>query len=529
MSILFACGLMSKPMLVTVPFVLLLLDYWPLDRARGHKSEGRDQKEEVSLPRRSLGEGGWSVVSGLVMEKIPLFALSAASCMATVVAHTGATGGSEPLPLMWRINNTVVSYATYVWQMIWPSRLAVAYPTNPLPDWQVIIAIAFFIVVSAIAICARRSRPYIFTGWFWYLGMLVPVIGIFQIGWQSHADRYTYLPQIGLYVLVTWAVADIWKTLNAQRSTFNVQFRSGNSALGVGHWVFGVVYHHYRRPCLAPWDQTKFWKNTETLWTHTLAVTSNNDIAHHNFGLYLIGRGRIDEAISHYEAALKIRSGAEEARYNLTAALVHNNLGAALVRKGRIDDAIAHYRKAIELRPDYADGHFNLGSVMLQQGRIDEAIDEWRKTLSIHPGDSEVHDTLGDALMQKHQITEAISHYQAALKIDPNSFLTLNRLAWIRSTSPDASLRNGAEAMELAQKADKYSGGKNPIVIRSLAAAYAEAGRFDDAIKTIERALEVADSIGEHRLANTLERDVELYRANVPLRDFNLTNVQPSE
>ena len=248
--------------------------------------------------------------------------LSATSCVATVIAHTGATGGSEPLPLMWRINNALVSYATYIWQMIWPSRLAVAYPTNALPDWQAVVAIAFLVVVSGIAIGTRRTRPYIFTGWFWYLGMLVPVIGVFQIGWQSHADRYTYLSQIGLYLLVIWTVADMWKTPNIQRRTSNVEPRPIHSAFGVRCSMFSVCFIIIALLAWRAWDQTKFWKNSETLWTHTLAITSNNDIAHHNFALYLVGRGQIDEAISHYEAALKIRSGAD--------AMVH-----AFSRRGR--------------------------------------------------------------------------------------------------------------------------------------------------------------------------------------------------
>ena len=184
-STLFAFGLMSKGMLVTVPFVLLLLDYWPLGRLKDQGSKFSDQ---------------WSVVRGLILEKVPLFALSAASCAMTVAAHRGATGASDPFPLTWRINNAALSYVIYIRQMIWPSKLAVLYPTNSFPLWEVILAIAFLLAATALAIALRKTRPYIFVGWFWYLGMLIPVIGLFQIGWQSHADRYTYLPQIGIYL-----------------------------------------------------------------------------------------------------------------------------------------------------------------------------------------------------------------------------------------------------------------------------------------------------------------------------------------
>jgi tetratricopeptide (TPR) repeat protein len=512
MLILFACGLMSKGMLVTVPFVLLLLDYWPLGRLKDQWSKFSDQ---------------WSVVRGLILEKVPLFVLSAASCVMTVAAHSGATGASDPLPLTWRINDAALSYAIYIWQMIWPSKLAVLYPTNSFPVWEVIFAITFLLAATAFAIALRKTRPYIFVGWFWYLGMLIPVIGLFQIGWQSHADRYTYLPQIGIYLLATWAGADILKRLFVQRSVLNsetsracIQFRRMPSALGI---IFSSVIIAVL--AWQAWNQTRFWKNSETLWTHTLAVTSNNDIAHHDFGLFLMERGQIDEAISHYQTALRIRSGAEEVRYRVTSALVHNNLGTALMRKGRLDEATAHYHKAIELRPDYADAHFNLGTVSLEKGQLDDAIEQWQKTLSIHPDDAEAHAALADALVQKHRIAEARSHYEASLDIDPHSVLTLNKLAWILSASPDASLRNPARAIELARKANQYSNGKDPTVGRTRAAACAESGHFDEAIETAKRAARMADAIGEHSLANKLEKDVDLYQQRSALRDFNLTNV----
>ncbi len=489
MSILFACGLMSKPMLVTVPFVLLLLDYWPLDRLKGQ----------------------WSVVIGLVVEKLPLFVLSAASCVVTIIAQRGSTGDMEPLPFIWRIENAAVSCTTYIGQMFWPVKLAVFYPAHSFSVWQIVFAFGFLIAVSAITVAMRKRHPYLFTGWFWYLGMLVPVIGVLQIGLQSHADRYTYLPQIGLYVLATWTVADM------------AIFRGREKFLAAIAAILLLA------PGWQSWKQTKYWKNSETLWTHTLAVTSDNDIAHNNLGQFLAERGRIDGAIAQYQAALRIRGDAQEARYNLSNALVHNNLGNAFVEKERLDEAIAQYEKAIALRPDYADGHFNLGSVFLQQGRLDEAIAEWRKTLSIHPDDVEGHTMLGDALVRTHRIREGISHYEKVLQLDPRSILTLNKLAWISATSADASLRDGAKAIELARKANHYSDEKNPIVMRTLAAAYADAGRFDDAIEIAQRAAGLADALGQNSLAIKLAQDVDLYRERFPLRDSSLTNAESNE
>jgi protein O-mannosyl-transferase len=531
--VLFGCGLMSKPMLVTVPFVLLLLDYWPL--RRGQKSEVRSQRtevsglrpaaaglrraEEVSLPSRSLGEGWSPVVGRLVCEKIPLFALSAASCVATLIAQSGAVGAMEPLPLAWRIKNVAASYVAYIWQMLWPAKLAVFYPASePRTLSGIVFAFVFLIAVSAIAIGLRKRHPYIFTGWFWYLGMLVPVIGVFQIGLQSHADRYTYLPQIGLYLLVTWTAGEIWKTSNVQRPTSNVEFSGTHSALGVRRWAFGVCFSVVILLACLAWHQTKFWKNSETLWTHALGVTSNNDVAHNNLGLFFAGRGQIDDAISQYESALEMRSGAEEDRYNLSNALVHTNLGNALVQKDQLDEAIEHYEKAVELRPDYADGHFNLGAVLAREGRLDEAIDEWEKTLSIQPQDADAHITLGDALLRKGDTSGAIAHYNKALEIAPDSISTLNNLAWVFSTCPDASLRNGARAIELAQKAGQLAGGKDGTLMRTLAAAYAETGQFTDAIETAQRATHLARVQGDMTLANDLEKDLDLYRSSIPLR-----------
>jgi len=551
MLILFACGLMSKPMLVTVPFVLLLLDYWPLGRAqigeqsaksREQRAEGRGERLEVRR-EKSVVRRQWSVVGSLVFEKIPLFALSAASCAATVIAQSGAVGAMEPLPLSWRINNAAVSYVIYIWQMLWPAKLSVFYPANqPRMLSGIVFAFAFLIAASAIAIGARKKHPYIFTGWFWYLGMLLPVIGLFQIGLQSHADRYTYLPQIGLYLLATWTVAEIWttsnakrsrpnriwKTPNVQRSTPNIELSGAHSALGVRRWALGVPFAAIILLALVwrAWDQTTYWKNSETLWTHALAVTSNNDVAHNNLGLFFAGRGQIDDAISQYESALRIRSGAEEARYNLSNALVHNNLGNALVQKDRVDEAIEQYEKAVELRPDYADGHFNLGSALLRESRLDDAIAEWQKTLALQPNDAEAHTTLGDALRRKGETNEAIAHYAKALEIAPQSILTLNHLAWVLATCSDASLRNGAKAVTLAEKADQLAGGRNPIFIRTLAAAYAETGRFTDAIETAQRALQLAAAQDNFTLANKLEKDLDLYRTNSPLRDFGLTNTR---
>src|SRR5437667_2387587 len=500
MSILFACGLMSKPMLVTLPFVLLLLDYWPLGRGRGMEISG--ERSEVRR-ERSVVSGRWSVVGGLVVEKIPLLALSAASCLATLLGQRQAAGSIDQLPFAWRVNNAIVTCVAYIWQMLWPVKLAVFYPhpDNRLLLWQIFLALALLIAITVAVIASRQKRPYLMTGWLWDLGMLVPVIGLVQVGEQARADRYTYLPQVGLYLALTWTIVDLSASWRRRREILGVAAAVVITALTWRAWI-----------------QASYWKNSETLWTHTLAVTSDNDVAHNNLGFIFLRRGELDEAISHFQTALNIRADNTQTHYNLGSALVHNNLGNALVRKKLVDEAITHYEKAVELRPDYADGHYNLGSALLQEGRIDEAIAHWQKTVSLQPNDAEAHTTLGDALLRKGEIGQAIAHYEKALEIAPHALLTLNNLPWALAACPDASLSNGARAIELAQKADQLAGGQNPIFIRTLAAAYAENGRFSDAIETAQRALQLALAQDNFALASKLEKDLDLYRKFSPKR-----------
>ena len=341
-------------MLVTLPFVLLLLDYWPLGRLGG-------QKSEVGSRLRSL-----------ITEKVPLFALSALSCIATLFAQRQGPSAIDQLPFLWRLNNTFVSYFTYIWQMLWPARLAVFYPhpNDRLPLVEVTVAIAFLVGISLLVIYLRRTKPYLVTGWFWYLGMLVPVIGLVQVGEQAHADRYTYLPQIGLYIMIAWTVGDLLleSTPRVRRALVGVAAAIAIVSLGV-----------------RALGQASYWKNSETLWNHTLAVTGENDVAHNNLGFLFLRRGELDKAISEFQAALNIRSRNTETHYSLGAALIQSNLGNALARKQLWDEAIDHLQEAVRLRPDYADAYFNLGSVLFQQGRIDQAIAQWQKALAIRP------------------------------------------------------------------------------------------------------------------------------------------------
>ena len=332
-----ALGLMSKPMLVTLPFVLLLLDYWPLGRFEAHRSNTGRQ------------------VLQLVVEKIPLIALSAVSSIVTFLAQRGAIGWTEQLPVSARISNALVAYVVYIRQMFWPARLAVFYPhpENRLPVLEISLALIVLVGITAAAFVFRKKAPYFVTGWLWYLGMLVPVIGLVQVGWQGHADRYTYLPQIGLYIAVTWAVTDLTCSWRFQRMAL------GAAAL----IVVGALSWR-------GWLQTSYWRDSETLFTHALAVTSNNDVALNNLGIIFLDKGQLDDAISKLQAAIDLRP---------ENAPAHDNLAKALLKKGQVAEAMVHYRKFLELEPANVEARNTLGTALIQQGHVREAIDQWQE------------------------------------------------------------------------------------------------------------------------------------------------------
>jgi protein O-mannosyl-transferase len=496
--VLFAAGLMSKPMLVTAPIVLFVLDYWPLRRFEQTSSTTGKAKILPSDNQRRI-------IQRLFLEKIPLLILSAGAGIVTFAVQKRAVGALPPLPFLWRAENAVMSYAIYAWKTLWPTRLAVFYPhpNDTLATWQIILAIAFLLAITCAAIVWRDKRPYLFTGWFWYLFMLVPVIGLVQVGEQGHADRYTYLPSIGLFLIAVWAVGDVAVV--------------GQARLWCGAAIAGTVVVVAALTCTA-FTQTSYWRNSETLWTHTLAVTTDNDVAHNNLGYLCVGRGELDKAMSHYEAASKIRSGKLDPHYNLGTAFVEMNLGDVLARKGQPDEAMVHFEQAIKLQPDYAEAYYNRGNVLFAKGRIDEAIADWEKTLQIQPNDADAHTGLGNALLRKGALKEAIGHYSQAMALAPEDPRSRSNLAWVLATSTDTSIRDGAKAVELAQQAVSLSGGREPLFFRTLAAAYAETGRFSDAIAVIQQGVAIARLQGKTGLANLLEEDILLYRGQLPLR-----------
>jgi len=643
-------GLAAKPMAVTLPFLLLLLDYWPL---------GRINDAERDVPAR------FSVPMRLILEKIPMLVIACLFCLWTVDGRTAAVlEVNQPYSFGWRIGNALISYAAYLGQFFCPLGLAPCYPRRPvLPPWQTAATVLLLVSLTAVAMRWRRRRPYLLVGWLWYVGMLVPVIGLVPFGGPAEADRFTYLPQIGLAIALAWTAADACRRGPRFRPIWA-------SAATCAVLILAI----------SAWRQTSYWRDNETLWTRTLACTSRNAVAHNDLGIVLAAGGRIDGAIEHYRKALDIKPDYVEAHNNLGAALAscgrideamehyrkaldvkpdyakaHNNLGIALANRGRVAEAMAHIGKTLESEPEYAEGHANLGNVLARRGRTNEAIRCYEQALQLKPDLASAHNGLGNALSDLGRVDEAERHFQRALEIDPsfaeahnslgtiltrrgradeaavefqralqlkpgfaeahdNLGLTLSSLgrvdeaaaefwralqlkpgfaeahgnlgavlylqdklaeamvhfqkhveldpksemarrnfalavgrlrgppaalahwrwwidfyphdagllsgaAWQLAAGADASLRNGKEAVDLALRAVNLTGGQDPAVLGTLAAAYAEAGRFAKAVQTARRAADLATRQKKPELAKSVTRKLMLYEAGKPYHE----------
>jgi tetratricopeptide (TPR) repeat protein len=422
--------------------------------------------------------------------------------------------------------------------MFWPVRLAAfcPHPNDQLHLWQVLLAIAFLIAVVPLAIHWRKQRPYIFTGWFWYLGMLVPVIGLVEGGEQARADRYTYLPQIGLYVLITWGITDLMRSMMTRRSRSRhltagrpspARSARKSSALSRGARATnpGIGYQALCATIAAiiiislSWRafvQTSYWRNSEVLWNHALDVTSDNDVAYYNLGHSCLKRGDFDNAISRFETALQIRSRSSASHYDFGSALIENNLANLLAQRGRLNEAVDHYHNAMKLRPGYGDPYLNLGNILFQQGRMPEAVVQWQKAHSTEAKDGPFHTLLADAFLRAGLQKDAIADYEHAVRNSVEDPRPRNSLAWLLATSSDASIRDGNRAVELANEAVRLSHGKDPTCLRTLAAACAESGRFVEAEETARRALRAAELLDNRTLVNALRDEIALYELGLP-------------
>jgi len=672
----FGLGLMAKSMLVTLPFALLLLDYWPLDRLRWERQN----------------------IHRLITEKIPLFILTLFSGIIAFISQHGART-SELLidvSLSGRISNAIISYLAYILKTFYPTRLAVLYPHpgNDLPVYKPIFAFIILVAISAGAIYMARRRRYLVVGWLWYLGTLVPVIGFVQIGLQAMADRYTYLPSIGLFIMVAWGGTELLAKWRYRRVGF---------AIAAGLALAGML--------LCTRLQLRHWRNSETLFKHAISVTENNFTMHYNYGKVLSDESRFEEALVHFNQALQINPRDHEARNNKGLALldlkkydeaslcfkealalrpghyetilnmglvmarqgkfaqavkhfnmvlemkpywprVHYNLGLALTQIGKLDDAFRHLTKALYLElgldgtddeqpivydPDteidkiieyggkplkigsnYAPANYILGEAMFQSARIndalkcwtvatllepdnhkaynslgkafyqlgknEQAVEQWMEAIRLNPDDAESHFNLAEAFAKQDKLDEALEHFNEALRIKPRwpdarynlgniyfsqgrfdlsikqyaealrfqsdllearlglarSFTkmgktkaavenyyqilkheserieVLNDLAWILAVTEDADIRNPSDAIKFAQKACDLTKYTQPENLDTLAAAYAAAANFTEAVSTAKKAIELAEAVGKKELAHQIRSRLELYKANKP-------------
>ncbi len=427
----FVLGLMSKPMVVTLPFLLLLLDYWPLQRFQvsGFKFQ-------------------------VFLEKIPFFILSAVSCVVTVLAQQSksAVMPVQFLPVSARLQNVFVSYLHYLEKMVWPGGLAAFYPLSyPIATEAVVLAVFVLVLVTGIVGYGWRSRPYLLVGWLWFLGMLVPVIGLVQVGSQAMADRYTYLPLIGPFIALTWLLADLSAKWSYRRPILTL--------LSVG-----VVAACWQLSA----NQVRYWQNSETLARHALDVTTNN-------------------------------------------AMMQGLLGSALFEQGQVEPAREHFAEAARIWPDCVTAQCDLALALAKQDRLPEAIAACQTVLQYHPRDVQVHDLLGTLYTRQGNLASAIAAYQTALQIEPERLADLNNLAWLLATAPVAALRDGPEALRLAGQACDLTKYQLPMFVGTLAAAYAEAGRFPEAVATSQKAIDIATRVDNQGLIQKNRQLLESY------------------
>jgi len=542
---LFALGLMSKPTVMAAPVFLLALDYWPLCRM------------QLDPARRPLG------FLRLAAEKLPLCLLSLASAVEACKGARPAFEAGAAFPLSLRIENALTSYIIYLRDMAWPAGLApfCTFPPQGIPMWQFLCALLILLSISVAVFLQRKIRPILMVGWLWYLVLFLPTIGFIQGGIVARADRYTYLPMIGILMMVTWLAGDITRFWNWSRP---LKFGLGLTLL--------MLY-----ACVS-WVQLPHWRNPLALWTHTLRFRRDLDLVYVWHGNALWDLGRIPESRGDYEKALMLNPHCADALVGLASILVFEGrqeeaigmfrqagrispeesriplaIGNALLDLGRNREAEEAYRESVKLRQDDAAARYSLGNALFLQGKSEEAVVEYKEALRFNPSHRKAHHTLADALLKSGRPGEALLQYQAGLRVNPadagawhnlgkllyqqgsraegiqdlkeslrlqpGKVEALNDLAWMLSTAPEANLRDGKRALELALQAEKAIASADPGILDTLAASYAETGDYPKALEIARKALKLAKQQGNKELASSLKEETALYEAGKPCRD----------
>lgn len=503
--VLFALALLSKPMAVTLPFVLLLIDYWPLNR--------------LSIKT--------------VTEKIPLFALTTISCVITYIAQQkgGAIVQFEKIGLLHRIENALVSYVCYIGKIFCPSKLAILYPVrlSHIPAWQVAASAVILVALTfTLVLLAKRKlsmRP-LTVGWFWFLGMLVPVIGLIQVGRQSAADRYTYLPAIGIFIMIAFGFSELFARLRIRKIY-----------LGFLSVVLTLAM------TVATFTQAGYFKNSETIFSRALDVTENNYIIHYNLGTAFLSQQKRDQAIHHFEEAIKIQPGFTEALGNLALAFteqnrlkeavstflhaislnetkpqpkLHIDLGRALQLQGKLDEALSHYFRAMELSPGYAEVYNNIAIILSMKQQFADAATYYLKAIEIKPDLPSAHKDLGKIYLIQKDFDRAVISFTEALKYNPDLPDALNSLAWLLAVDKDSITHNPQKALNLATRACELTEFREHEILDTLAVSYAALGKFPEAIDTAKKALELAHDAKADQLAQRIRTRLKLYKNSQP-------------
>ncbi len=563
--VFFALGMMAKPMLVTLPFVLLLLDYWPLSRFSGSKHEPSGTNQGRGTFNKINADFSLLAVEArrLVTEKIPFFIVALAASVTAYIAQnrTGAVLSLDLVPWEARLTNALVSYARYLGKTFWPADLAAFYPhPGAWPWWQALGAVLLLIIITLFAICLRQRSAAWAVGWFWFLGTLVPVIGLVQVGSHAMADRYTYVPLLGLFVAIVWGGSESLIRYRIPAALFYLI--GGVAAMACAGAARQQLWH---------------WRDGEAVFRRAVEVTRNNALAHYNLAFTLAEKNRHDDAIQHYREATRIEPQIMgfNGHYNVGALLARqgrwqeageefalaarirpqdpdtlNNLGYCLLEAGQIAEAINRLNSALKIRPDFIEARFNLATALERAGNKGDAAAELKKVIGLDPAHAEAHLKLGDFYYHANQFENAEAHYeqavqaqpdnaaarvslglmmaregkareasrhfQQAIALAPNWPLPKNELAWILATHPDEQVRNGAEAVRLAERACELTEWKRTAFLGTLDAAYAANGQFEKAIATVQRTLSLAESEGNDVLAKLARERLSLYQNEKP-------------
>jgi tetratricopeptide (TPR) repeat protein len=474
MLLAFTLGLMAKPMLVTLPFVLLLLDYWPLERFK--EKEDINSNQPIINPNRQL-----------VLEKLPLFILSATSSIITYSVQQSWGAVKQTYPLGQRIANAAVSYIAYIGKTLWPRKLAIFYPhpEDSLALWKVAVAASLLIGISVLVIIIRKKHRYLPAGWLWFVITLVPVTGLVQVGDQAMADRYMYIPLIGLSIMIVWGFGELTQKMKYRQIVSTAAIITVPGLLSVQTHI-----------------QQSYWKDNETVFKHALEVTKDNYAAYYELARVFYRQGDIEKALQYYNETLRIKPDTTE---------VYENIAAVLVNENRLDEAAENYKKALEINPKLINTRRKLAYIFVRQNRLDEAIPQFYRILEGRRTEAKAYDDLGNALLKTGRIGEAAFYLRKSLLLDPQYTSSLTAMAQILATHPDPNFCDPNEAVGLASRAAELTDYQNPVILETLSTAYEAEGNIKKAKEIAQAALVLAEKLKAEKLAEHLRKKLAVY------------------